>query len=197
MARRGTFLKASSTISAGYEAKRWYSHAHSLGASGNGAGSGTPEGVGQLGTSGKTLAIGGLDTLTDSDQVGLFIPNLEDVDLTKSVYFDLYFYFGPMAGGDEGITSITTTAVDWNPDRATADGISTDEDALSLTGASARAYAATDICNIRKVSTKTLAANAMSDNAHGIILHHVILVEGTMTSKDVVYVGTMMRYTLK
>ena len=197
MTRRGTLLKASSTITTGYEAKRWYSHAHSLGASGNGAGAGTPEGTGQLGTSAKTLAIGGFATTTDSDQIGLFIPNLEDVDLTLPVYFDLYFYFGPQAGGDEGITSITTTAVDWNPDRATADGISTDEDTLSLSGASARAYAATDICNIRKVSTKTLAAAAMSDNAHGIILHHVILVEGTMTAGDVVYVGTMMRYTQK
>jgi hypothetical protein len=189
-------MAASSSVARGYAAKKWFPWVWDIGAAGTGAGTGTLVGIGSLGTSAKTMPIGGLTMIADNATFGIFIPDLSEVDLTQAIAFDYYYYFGLLASGTEGITSITTTAIDFDPDRATSDGVSTDVATLTLTGTVARAYAATDICNIRNIGTKTLAAASLTVQTHGLIIKNVIDVAGTDNAgSDLTYLGVMMKYT--
>lgn len=192
MSLRGTRLVAGPN-NVGYEARKWFPFQYFAGVSGNAPGAGTPEVLAALGESGKTIGIAGLDIRATNDELALYIPNLWDVDLTKKIYFDMHVYF-EAATGDETL-SWAGTAIDFNPDAAAASLISDDEDTITLSGSSSIAYSATNLNNIRVMSGLYLAASTITSNDHGVIPIFIATLAGTNASRDMVFVGMMMRYT--
>jgi len=204
MAKRGTTLTLSNPVgvyaTTGLTRKRWYPWQDFVGAAATtvlaGAGAGAPTSAAAIGESGKTIGISGLECGADNDEFALYIPNLDDVDLSQPIYFDFHTYFEAGFTAGEGITW-AGTAIPFDPARATAALISDDEDSITLLGTSTIALADTDADNIRIQTGLYVPAASIDSNDKGIIPIFTVTLNGSLAATEAVLVGVMMRFTSK